>query len=110
METTHMNHGNSVVPSEQRISHLSFKSSDQVTYVDCVKVVLVKRCTHGSIKLMPYFKVTTTDNETKLVSICKYGWRSAWRKALLSKVAIDGGKRHFTRFLNRPPKLIEFVN
>lgn len=84
------------------------------THVEGVDFVIRSRYAAGKKLPIPYFRVTL-DKEMRVlnnadysyVSIAKHGWKTAWKKALLSLTA-KKGRCSVVRFLSRPPRESEY--
>ena len=85
------------------------------THVEGVDFVIKTRFAAGRRLPIPCFRVRLDEETSKLndskysyVSIAKWGWRTAWKKALLSLTA-KNGRNSVVRFLSKPPKESDYL-
>lgn len=90
-------------------------NTTQETYVDKISFIYKTRFAKGRKNKIPYFQVKLPEcysqeckSEFAYVSIAKYGWSVAWKKALQSSVSANE-RNKIVRFLNRPPMESEFL-
>jgi hypothetical protein len=94
-------------------NNMKFKEIVQNTYVEGIQLKIVSRFMGGRKRCTPAFVVTKNSQDTHgqeqiCIPIPSMGWKKAWKQSLLALSAISG-RRHVVRYLNRPPKLKEFI-
>lgn len=89
---------------------LAEKGENSATHVEGVDFVTRSRYASGRKIEMPYFRVKLcpdlrkeNNSEYAFISIAKWGWSKAWKKALTT-LTVKKNREKVVRFMSRPPK------